>query len=162
MIDKLLNKEYIILEIVPTHPDSRYGEIAQLSALKLKGLTLLERFDYRLKEDLVMNSYINEMLNYDKEDFVYKNSTEEIIKDFKKFISKYLLLIIDNDYTKDYLKDIKNKKESVFLYLNTCFYDDVFKELCTKYHLEPSNYIVDLLYESLIYESNNSQQDVNL
>lgn len=155
MIDKLMNKEYIIIEIIPTHPDPKKGNIVQVSAIKLKGLTLLDRFDYRLREDLIDNIYIKKIIDYDQDKFIYKDRVEDIIKDLKKFIKNDLLLIIDNDYTKEYLKILKNKKESVFKYLNTCFYDDVFKELVEKYHLENSNYIVDLLYESLIYESNN-------
>lgn len=155
MIKELEKKQYIIVEVIPTSRNSETGEIAQLSALKLKGLNLIDRFDYRLKEELIDNIYIKEMINYDKEDFIYKESTNEIKKEFKKWIGKDLLLIIDNDYTKEYLKEYKNKKESIFKYLNTYFYDDVFKELIEKYHLQQSNYIVDLLYESLIYESNN-------
>lgn len=155
MINKLENKEYIIVEIIPTSPNPEKGDIAQLSALKLNGLTLVDRFDYRLNEDNINNIYIKEMINYDKENFIYKNTTKEIKDEFKKWIKKDLLLIIDNDYTKEYLKEYKNKKESVFSYLDTCFYDDVFNELIEKYHLEKSNYIVDILYESLIYESNN-------
>ncbi|MBQ7104580.1 MAG: hypothetical protein IJN90_01845 [Bacilli bacterium] len=158
MIKDLENKEYIILELIPTSPNPETGEIAQLSALKLNGLTLLDRFDYRLKEDNINNIYIEEMVNYDKENFIYKDTTKEIKDEFKKWIKKDLLLIIDNDYTKDYLKEYKNKKESIFKYLNTCFYDDVFKEIIDKYNLEPSNYIVDLLYEALIYESNNENK----
>lgn len=154
MIKDLENKEYIILEIIPTSPNPEKGEVAQLSALKLKGLTLLDRFDYRLKEDNINNIYIEEMINYDKENFIYKETTKEILDDFKKWIGRDLLLIIDNDYTKDYLKKYKNKKESIFKYLDTCFYDDVFNEIIKKYNLEASNYIVDLLYEALIYESN--------
>ena len=155
MIEKLNEKEYIIVEIRPTSRDPKKGDIAQLSALKLKGLTLIDRFDYRLRKDLINNIYIEKMIDYDEENFIYKDSTKEIMNDFKKFINKDLLLIIDNDYTKDYLGALKNKKESIFKYLNTCFYDDVFTELMDKYHLEKSNYIVDILYESLIYESNN-------
>ena len=155
MLNKLEKKKYIILEIIPTSPNPSNGEIAQLSALKLKGLELIDRFDYRLITEKINNIYIEEMINYDKDNFIYKDTTEEIIKDFKKWIGKDLLLIIDNDYTKAYLEKIKNKKESVFQYLKTCFYDDVFNELIEKYHLEKSNYIVDLLYESLIYASNN-------
>ena len=33
--------------------------------------------------------------------------------------------------------------------------DNIIDEIIKKYNLEPSNYIVDLLYEALIYESNN-------
>lgn len=159
MLKELDKKEYIILEIIPTFPDPSKGEIAQLSALKLEGLTLVDRFDYRLKEENIKNIYIEEMINYDKENFIYKETTKEILKDFKDFIKKDLLLIIDNDYTKEYLKNFKNKKESIFKYLGTCFYDDVFNEIIKKYNLEESNYIVDLLYEALIYESNNQKDN---
>ena len=34
-------------------------------------------------------------------------------------------------------------------------FEDIFSSLREKYNLEPSNYLVDLLYEALIYESNN-------
>ena len=53
------------------------------------------------------------------------------------------------------LKDIENEKESVFNHLNMKYHDYIIDEVINKYHLEPSNYIVDLLYEALIYESNN-------
>jgi len=155
MISNLENKEYIIVEIIPTTTNPETGEIAQLSALKLNGLTLIDRFDYRLVEDKIDNIYIKEMINYDKENFIYRETTKEIKSEFKKWIKKDLLLIIDNNYTKEYLKDYHNEKESIFKYLNTEFNDDVFNELIEKYHLEKSNYIVDLLFESLIYESNN-------
>ena len=72
MIKDLENKEYIILEIIPTSPNPDKGEVAQLSALKLNGLTLLDRFDYRLKEENINNIYIEEMINYYKENFKYK------------------------------------------------------------------------------------------
>ena len=70
MINKLENKEYIIVEIIPTSPNPEKGDIAQLSALKFNGLTLVDRFDYRLDEDKVDNIYIKEMINYDKENFI--------------------------------------------------------------------------------------------
>jgi len=154
MISKLNNHEYIILELIPTNPNPKKGDIAQLSALKLKGLTLIDRFDYRLTKEKINNIYIENIISYDPEKFTYCQTTSDIMTAFQKWIKKDLLLIIDNDYTKAYLKGIKNKKESIFEYLHTCCYDEVFTELKTKYHLEDSNYIVDLLYESLIYESN--------
>ena len=46
-------KKYIILEIIPTAVDPKKGEIAQLSALKLNGLNLIDRFDYRLNDDKI-------------------------------------------------------------------------------------------------------------
>ena len=74
------------------------------------------------------------------------------MKEFIKFIGKDKLLIIDNYYTLDYLKDIKNKKDSVFKYLGLELSDDVFDKVIDKYKLEPSNHFVDLLYEAIIFE----------
>lgn len=147
------NKKYIILEIIPSAVKN--GDIVQLSALKLNELALVDRFDYRLSDDKIDNEYIKNMVCYDKDSFQYKNTTDEIISDFKKWIEDYDLLIIDNLYTRNYLEKIDNKKESILKYLNLDYSDDVIDELIDKYKLEKSNYIVDLLYEALIFESNN-------
>ena len=147
------NKKYIILEIIPSAVKN--GDIVQLSALKLNELVLVDRFDYRLSDDKIDNEYIKNMVCYDKDSFQYKNTTDEIIIDFKKLIEYYYLLIIDNLYTRNYLEKIDNKKESILKYLNLDYSDDVIDELIDKYKLEKSNYIVDLLYEALIFESNN-------
>ena len=150
-------KKYIILEIIPTAVDPKKGEIAQLSALKLNGLNLIDRFDYRLNDDKIKIEDIKNMISYDKDSFNYVDSKEEILTNFQEFIEDYDLLIIDNEYTANYLEDIENKKESIFKYLKMDFSDYVIEEVIDKYKLEPSNYIVDLLYEALIFESNNKE-----
>lgn len=148
-----LNKEkYIILEIVPTARDPKKGDIAQLSALKIDGIKLVDRFDYRLDKSKIKIPEILRMLDYDNESFKYVKKTKTIMKNFKKFIEDLPLLIIDNEYTRNYLSDIENKKESVFKYLGLDVDDEVFDRLMNKYGLEPSNYLVDLLYEALIKE----------
>ena len=147
--------KYIIVEIIPSHSNSKVGKIVQLSALKIENLQLIERFDYRLSDDLIENKDLLNMISYDKESFIYTNDSKEILREFKKFSKGIPLLIIDNFYTRDYLKELKNKKESIFEYLNLNITDDVFEKLIKKYNLEPSNHFVDLLYEGLIYESNN-------
>ena len=144
--------KYIILEIIPTTRNSETGDIAQLSALKLDGLTLRDRFDYRLNKEKINNEFVLKMIDYDNDKFKYEETTKEINNKFKEFIEDLDLLIIDNDYTKDYLKEFENNKESIFSYLGLTFHDDVIGEIIKKYNLEPSNYIVDLLYEALIYE----------
>ena len=58
MIDELLSKEYVILELIPTDLNPQRGDIAQLSALKLKGLELIDRFDYRLNEKISIISIL--------------------------------------------------------------------------------------------------------
>lgn len=147
---KIKKEKYIILEIIPTAIHPSRGDIVQLSALKLDGLQLLDRFDYRLREDLIAIPDIKEMVNYDKSAFTYKNSTKEILNEFKDWIEDLPLLIIDNSYTENFLETIPNKKESVFKYLDKKYHDNIIEELIKEYELEPSNYIVDLLYESLI------------
>jgi len=152
---KLVDKKYVVLELIPSSSNAKSGTIIQLQALKLDGIKLIERFDYRLDEDLIKNNDLKNLVSYDKEIFCYVNDTNVILKEFKKWIGKLPLLIIDNNYTLDYLSEIKNKKESVFKYLDLSISNDVFDKLITKYELEPSNHIVDLLYEAIIKESNN-------
>lgn len=148
-----LNKErYIILEIIPTAINPKYGDVAQLSALKINGIKLEDRFDYRLDKNKINIPDILRMLDYDNESFKYVKTTKTLMKNFKKFIEDLPLLIIDNEYTRNYLGDIDNKKESIFNYLGLEVSDDVFDKLMNKYGLEPSNYLVDLLYEALIKE----------
>ncbi len=153
MID-IKNDKYIIVEIIPTSLNSSKGSIIQIQALKIDGLKLKDRFDYRINLDLIDIPDLREMISYDIDSFKYTNNSNDLIREFKVFIEDLPLLIIDNSYTKDYLKSIKNEKDSIFKYLDMKFSDDVFDKLIKKYNLEPSNHLVDLLYESLIYESN--------
>ena len=97
------------------------------------------------------------MISYDKENFTYVKDEVQLIKEFKDFIKDLPLLIIDNSYTLDYLDEFNNSKESIFKYLNLEYSLDIFDKIITKYNLEPSNNLVDLLYEALIYESNNKK-----
>ena len=152
-IEKL--KKYIIVEIIPTAISPEKGPFAQISALKLDGLTLIDRFDYRLEENLIYNQDILRMINYDKDKFTYLDSNNRIIEEFKNWSEGLDLLIIDNLYTNNYLKSLKNKKKDIFSYLNLEYSNEVIDEVKKKYNLEDSDYIVDLLYEALIYESNN-------
>ena len=133
-------KKYIILEIIPTAVDPKKGEIAQLSALKLEGLKLIDRFDYRLLDDKINNNDIINMISYDNDLFTYVKTTKTLLSRFKKWIDDYDLLIIDNLYTKKYLEKIKNNKESVFKYLDMDYSDDVIEKMMDKYKLEPSNH----------------------
>lgn len=151
----LLKSKYVILELIPSHSNSKCGNIIQLQALKLDGIKLIDRFDYRLNEELIDNNDLKQLINYDKEMFNYTSDKDKIMREFIKWIDKLPLLIIDNYYTLDYLKEVNNKKESVFKHLNLKLSDDVFEQLIKKYQLEPSNHIVDLLYEAIIEESNN-------
>lgn len=148
-------KKYIILELIPTASTKEKGDIIQLSALKLDDLKLIDRFDYRLVDEKIPLTELKEMISYDKESFIYKNETDEILDEFKKWSEDLPLLILNNSYTLDYLKELNNKKEDISDYIKIPFSDDIIDKIIDKYNLQPSNYIVDLLYEALIYESNN-------
>lgn len=151
---ELKNLKYIILEIIPTNSDPKKGNIAQISALKLDGFKLIDRFDYRLDKDKIDVFDILKIIDYDNDKFKYLSSTRKIKKEFKKFIGRLPLLIIDNSYTYKYLEGFNNEKIPVFDYLNLKLSDTVFDEMIKKYNLESSNYLVDLLYEALIMEYN--------
>ncbi len=150
--------QYIIVEIIPTHSKASKGTIAQISALKLDGLKLLDRFDYRLKDELIENKDLRDLIQYDKQSFTYIDNPYFILEKFKSWVQDLPLLIIEDSYTLDYLKELNNKKELIYPYLNMKHSYDVFNKIIKKYHLEPSNHLVDLLYEAIIYESNNKEK----
>lgn len=145
--------KYIILEIIPSSFED--GDIIQFSAIKVQDFTVIDRFDYRLKEDNIKIKDFIQIISYDKDNFTYRDKTIEILKEFEEWSNNYKLLIIDNKYTENYLRTLKNEKEFINDYLNIPYTDDMIDILIKKYNLQPSNYIVDLLLESLIYESNN-------
>ena len=151
--------KYIIVEVIPTHSKADKGTIAQISALKLEGLKLLDRFDYRVKDELIENKDLREMLQYDKKSFTYVDNPYFIIEKFKSWTKNLPILILEESYTLDYLKDLKSKKELIYPYLNMEHSYDVFNKIMKKYNLEPSNHLVDLLYEAIIYESNNKKEE---
>lgn len=148
----LLEQKYIIVEIIPTASTPEKGEIIQLSALKLDGLQLIERFDYRLQEDKLPIPEMQSWIDYDKEAFSYVNDSKKILKEFKKWSKNLPILILDEIYTPKYLNRLKNELLPILSFLNETYNEDIIDKLTKKYNLQPSNYIVDLLYESLIQE----------
>ena len=151
----LQKDKYIIVEVIPTYSDSNNGFIAQISALKLEGIKLLDRFDYRVENRLIENEDIKRIISYDKNMFTYVDNIYFILEKFKQWSKDYPLLIIEDTYTKDYLKELENSKELIYPYLNMEYNNDVFNQIMDKYKLQPSNHLVDLLYEAIIYEGNN-------
>lgn len=154
MLD-LKKDRYIILELIPTASTKENGETIQLSALKLEGLQLVDRFDYRLKEDKVPIQELLPIISYDPDSFHYVESTQELLDSFSNWSEDLPLLIMDNGYTENYLADLTNEKKAIFPYLSMEFSDDVIRLMIEKYHLVESNYVVDLLYEALIQEISN-------
>ena len=146
----LLKEEYIILELIPTAISPNKGDIIQLSALKLKGLQLQSRFDERLEERLIALDDFKELISYDKEEFKYKSSTKEILEDIQEWSKDLPLLILDNVYTNNFLESLPNKKESLLKYIGKEYNDHIIEDLIEENNIEPTNYIVDILYETLI------------
>lgn len=142
--------KYIIVELIPTTLKKETGDIIQLSALKVNNLVIEERFDYRLNESNIPLKDFIDLISYDKESFTYKDTTKDILKAFSEFIKDYPLLIMDNEYTNNYLSDITNKKESIYDHIPTNNKDTFIEDIMTKYAIEPTNYIVDVIYESII------------
>ena len=151
----LQKEKYIIVEIIPTHSNSEKGFIAQLSALKLEGMKLLDRMDYRVENHLIDNPDIKRIISYEKNQFTYVNNIYFILEKFKQWSKDYPLLIIEEEYTPNYFKELSNKKELIYKYLNMEYSLDIFEKIIKKYNLEPSNHLVDILYEAIIYEQNN-------
>ena len=151
----LQKDKYIIVEIIPTHSDYEKGFIAQISALKLDGIKLLDRFDYRVDDKFIENDYLRSLIQYDKNQFTYVNNIYFIIEKFKQWAKDYPLLLLENTYTEGYLKELDNKKESVYPYLNLEYDVEIFNKIIEKYNLQHSNHLVDLIYEAIIYEGNN-------
>lgn len=149
-----MEEKYIIVELIPTASDPKRGDIIQLSALKIENLNLIDRFDYRIKEEYIPLTELIEMVSYDKDKFIYKDTTKEILDDFEKWVQDYQILILNNGYTLKYLENIKNIKKDISTYLNIPYSDDIINIIMNKYGIQPSNYIVDILYEGLIYRSN--------
>ena len=146
------NKDkYIIVEIIPTRSNSKDGFIAQISALKLEGLKLIDRFDYRVTDNLIDSEDLLRIISYDKNMFTYIDNDVFIPEKFKQFVEDLPLLILEDTYTLDYLSYLDNKKELVYPYIGVNYNKDVFDEIKEKFKLEDSNHLVDLIYEAIIF-----------
>ena len=150
----LKEDKYIILEIIPTSSNPFNGEIIQLSALKIDGLKLVDRFDYRLKDEYLPIKEMKSWIDYDIEQFNYVEDTDTILNDFNVWSNELPILIIDNIYTEKYLNAFSNKIDYIYKYLNLEYSDMLIDNIVNKYKLHPSNHIADLLFEALIYHFN--------
>ncbi len=150
----LQKDKYIIVEIIPTHSDSSKGTIAQISALKLDGIKLIDRFDYRLKDELIDSDEIKTLISYDKNMFTYVDNIYFIIEKFKDWAKDLPLLLLEDTYTLKYLSELNNKKEIIYPYLNMEYSIDIFEKILDKYKIQPTPHLVDVLYEAIIFESN--------
>ena len=89
------------------------------------------------------------MTNYDNDKFEYLETTNEIMNKFIKFIEDYDLIIIPNDYTKEYLSNIKNNKISISDKLGIVYSELLIDDIINKYNLEYSNDIVGILNDAI-------------
>lgn len=144
--------KYIIVEVIPTHSDSNKGFIAQISALKLDGIKLLDRFDYRVKDELIENEDLKNLISYDKDMFTYVDNIYFIIEKFKRWAEDLPILIIEDNYTPNYLSELDNSKELIYPYIDVEYTTDVFNKIMDKYKIEPTNHLVDILYEAIIFK----------
>lgn len=152
---ELLKSKYIIVEIIPTSSNPSTGDIIQISALKLDGLSLLDRFDYRLDKNKLPIPEMLSWISYDEELFTYKDNAKTILEEFANWSEKLPILILDETYTLAYLSSLSNQLIPILPFLDETYSTDIIDKLIIKYKLEPSNYIVDLLYECLIQKLGN-------
>lgn len=152
---ELLKSKYIIVEIIPTSSNPSTGDIIQISALKLDGLSLLDRFDYRLDKNKLPIPEMLPWISYDEELFTYKDNAKTILEEFANWSEKLPILILDETYTLAYLSSLSNQLIPILSFLDETYSTDIIDKLIIKYKLEPSNYIVDLLYECLIQKLGN-------
>ena len=97
------------------------------------------------------------MISYDKDNFIYTDNPDLILSEFKKWSGDLPIMLIEKDYTKEYLVSLNNKMELVYPYLEVEYNYDVFNTIMNKYQIEASNYLVDIIYEAIILESNNEK-----
>ncbi len=138
---------YVIVEIIPTTRNPITGDIAQLSAIKKGKRT--KKLNLRLNKDKINIPDILRMTNYDNDKFEYLETTNEIMNKFIKFIEDYDLIIIPNDYTKEYLSNIKNNKISISDKLGIDYSELIIDDIINKYNLEYSNDIVGILNDAI-------------
>ena len=138
---------YVIVEIIPTTRNPITGDIAQLSAIKKGKIT--KKLNLRLNKDKINIPDILRITNYDNDKFEYLETTNEIMNKFIKFIEDYDLIIIPNDYTKEYLSNIKNNKISISDKLGIDYSELLIDDIINKYNLEYSNDIVGILNDAI-------------
>ncbi len=153
----LYKDKYIIVDIIPTHSDSNKGFIAQLSALKLDGIKLLDRFDYRVKDELIGIPDIMNLMTYDKDQFTYVDNIYFIIEKFKRWAEDYPILLMEENYTPGYLSELDNKKELIYPYLDMEYSLDIIERIMDKYKIEKTPHLVDILYEAIIFHGDKKE-----
>ncbi len=150
-----MKNEYVIVEIIPNRSKRELGgSIEQVSCLKIKDLYLVDSLYLRHNPEYIDIPDLVKMLDYGHDYFETTDYVNEVESRFKEFIGKTPLLIMDNDYTKNYLKDYPNKKKSIFKELDVEEHSNVFQEIMDLYGIQPTDDLVTILYEALISKHN--------
>ena len=84
--------------------------------------------------------------------FTYVDNIYFIIEKFKRWAEDLPILIIEDNYTPNYLSELDNSKELIYPYIDMEFSNDVFTKIMDKYKIEPTNHLVDILYEAIIFK----------
>ncbi len=145
--------KFVILELIPTNTYEKGGKVVQISALKIEKTKIVDRFDYRLVDEVLPFPEIKKFINYDNDKFNYVKSDKQLWSSFKKFTKSLPIMILDDVYTPNYLCDFNNELLFLFKFLKMEYSKDIVDEMMHKYHLESTNYIVDLMYEALMMEN---------
>ena len=131
--------------------NARENLVSEIKKRKFKRILVVS------DENLVNNKDLLEMISYDKDNFIYTDNPDLILSEFKKWSGDLPIMLIEKDYTKEYLASLNNKMELVYPYLEVEYNYDVFNTIMNKYQIEASNYLVDIIYEAIILESNNEK-----
>ena len=89
---EITKEKFIILELIPTNLKNKNGMIIQLSALKIDCLNLLERFDYRIKDEYLPLEQFKEIII---NDYTKNLVAEKFIKNTENKDVSYAQAYID-------------------------------------------------------------------
>ena len=142
-------KSFIILELIPSSRIN--GDLIEVNALRIKDKKIIDRLNIRLDRDKINNQDLLDITNYDIDNFKFFDSKEKIEKELKDFVKKTPLYYIFDSYTSNYLEYLTNTKYDILKLLNLNYHFDIIDEIINKYKIEPTKYIVDILYEALIF-----------
>jgi hypothetical protein len=139
--------KYVIVEIIPTTRKKDTGDIAQLCAIKIDDI--ISNLNLRLEKDKIQIPDILNMINYDNNKFKYLPSTNKILNEFMLWSKNYKLIIIPNEYTLDYLRDLDNEKISICELLNIEFSNNLINDIVDKYNLNINDEVVNIIYNAI-------------
>ena len=146
--NKLLKtrNEYLKILFNNSIADATYLDIITDKLIEKAVLIYQKRKEYIDYINLHINDYYKEIANdcglvikYVPNISIEEYDSESIRKKLKHTLKK------------NYLKELNNKKEIIYPYIDVEYSNDVFNKIMDKYKIEPSNHLVDILYEAIIF-----------